>query len=51
MPDPRIEEECRRLRALLSKTDPRSPAHREILDVLRVLDEELRAAGSELKQV
>ncbi len=42
MPDPRIEEACRILRALLSKTDPACAAHREILDVLKLLDKELQ---------
>ena len=39
MPDPRIEEACLRLLALLSKTDPACAAHREILDVLKLLED------------
>ncbi len=40
MPSPEsIAEVCQKLRALLSRTNPQSEAHRELVEALRLLED------------
>jgi hypothetical protein len=43
MPSPdQIEESVKILRRLLSRTNPDAPAHNELVDALRLLDDDLK---------